>query len=163
MQAQDLVTLYDYYYSATKKILAQAEKVTPEQWSGPPPIGNWSLRETLVHMLDAEQGWRWAWSGQDFEQFVTLKAADFPDAGSLAARWREEEAAMRAYLGSLSDEDVLGEFHDPDAPHPYVLWQAIAHVSYHGMQHRSEAAMLLTHFGHSPGSIDMVFWMDEQE
>jgi uncharacterized damage-inducible protein DinB len=71
-------------------------------------------------------------------------------------RWREEEAAMRAYLGSLSDEDAQGAFYD------VILWQVIAHVSYHGMQHRSEAATLLTHFGHSPGDIDMVFWLDDR-
>jgi len=69
---------------------------------------------------------------------------------------------MRAYLASLSDDDARGAFYDEDAPEPYVLWQVIAHVSYHGMQHRSEAALLLTHFGHSPGGIDMVFWLDER-
>ncbi len=68
---------------------------------------------------------------------------------------------MRAYLGSLSDEDLQGPFYDEDLPDdPYVLWQVIAHVAHHGMQHRSEAAMLLTYFGRSPGEIDMVFWLD---
>jgi len=63
-------------------------------------------------------------------------------------RWQETEAAMRAYLGSLSDEDLQGPFYDEDLPDDtYVLWQVIAHVAHHGMQHRSEAAMLLTHFG----------------
>jgi uncharacterized damage-inducible protein DinB len=161
MRAADLVTLYDYYYWATQKILAQAEKVTPEQWSGPPPIGDRSLQATLVHMLDAERGWRQSWTSP--ENIAPLQLADFPDAASLAARWRAEEAAMRAYLSSLSDEDLQGAFYDVDAPDlPLILWQVIAHVSYHGMQHRSEAAMLLTHFGHSPGGIDMVFWLFER-
>lgn len=161
MRVADLTTLYDYYYWATKKILAQAEQVTPEQWSGPPPIGDRSLQATLVHTLDAERGWRHAWAGQ--ESIVPLQAGDFPDAASLAARWREEEAVMRAYLASLSDDELQGAFYDPDAPDlPLPLWQVIAHVSYHGMQHRSEAAMLLTHFGHSPGGIDMVFWLFER-
>lgn len=162
MRVNDLITLYDYYYWATKKILEQAEQVTPEQWSGPPPIAQHSLRETLVHTLDAERGWRHGWSGADWEQFAPLVEADFPDAAALASRWREEEAAMRAYLGSLSDEEIHEPFHDPDAPEPYILWEVITHVAHHGMQHRSEAAMLLTHFGHSPGSIDMVFWLDER-
>ena len=160
MQVSDLITLYDYYYWATKKILAQAEQVTPEQWVGPPPIGNLSLQATLVHMLGAEQGWRNGWAGR--RDPAPIQPADFPDAASLAAHWREQEAAMRAYLGSLSDEDLQGPFYDEDAPDPYILWQVIAHVSYHGMQHRSEAAILLTHFGHSPGGIDMVFWLDER-
>lgn len=160
MGVGDLITLYDYYYWATKKILEQAGQVTPAQWSGPPPIGERSLQETLVHTLGAERGWRHGWIGQTDP--APIQPADFPDAASLAARWREEEAAMRAYLGSLRDEDVQGAFHDGDVPEPYILWQVIAHLAHHGMQHRSEAAMLLTHFGHSPGGIDMVFWLDER-
>jgi uncharacterized damage-inducible protein DinB len=161
MQVADLVVLYDYYYWATQKILAEAEAVTSEQWSGPPPLGDRGLRATLVHMLDAERGWRSSWAGQ--VDIAPLQPADFPDAASLAARWRDEEAAMRAYLASLSDEDLQGAFYDEDMPElPLPLWQVIAHVSYHGMQHRSEAALLLTHFGRSPGGIDMVFWLFER-
>lgn len=160
MDVADLTMLYDYYYWATKKILTQAEQVTPAQWSGPPPIGNLSLQETLVHALNAERAWRHGWAG--LGRPAPLAESDTADAVALAARWREEEAAMRAYLGSLSDADAHGPFIDEDSPEPYVLWQVIAHVSYHGMQHRSEAAMLLSHFGQSPGGIDMVFWLDER-
>lgn len=158
MRVADLVTLYDYYYWATKRILAEAEKLTAEQWAGPPPVGDRSVRAILVHTLSAERGWRHGWAGQ--ERPASLQPADFPDAASLAARWSEEEAAMRAYLASLSDEALAGPFYDEDVPDPYILWQVIAHVAHHGMQHRSEAALLLTGFGHSPGSIDMVFWLD---
>ena len=158
MRATDLTTLYDYYYWATKQILAQAALVTPAQWAGQPPIGDRSLQELLVHTLDTERGWRQSWVG--WVDIMPLQLADFPDAAMLAARWLEEEATTRAYLGTLSDAAVYGAFYDADAPTlPLVLWQVIAHLSYHGMQHRSEAAMLLTHFGHSPGGIDMVFWL----
>ena len=153
MRAADLLVLYDYYYWATGKVLTQAERVTPEQWAGPSPLGERSLQALLVHTLNAERQWRHGWAGR--ERPAPLQAADFPDAASLGACWREEEAAMRAYLAALSDDDARSS-----AAFGHPLWQVIAHVSYHGMQHRSEAAMLLTHLGHSPGDIDMVFWLE---
>jgi len=158
MKASDLITLYDYYYWATKQILAQAERVTPEQWSGPPPIGDRSLQETLFHTMGTEIGWRTEWSGGSHPP--QLQPSDFPDATSLAVRWREEEATTLAYLNSLSDDDLQGDFQDVDASYPCRLWEVIVHLAHHGMLHRSEAAMLLTHFGRSPGSIDLFFWLD---
>ena len=40
------------------------------------------------------------------------------------------------------------------------LWQMLAHVVNHGTQHRSEAAVLLTAAGHSPGDLDMVDYIE---
>jgi uncharacterized damage-inducible protein DinB len=37
----------------------------------------------------------------------------------------------------------------------------MAHLVNHGTQHRTEAAALLTDFGHSPGDIDLIYFLDE--
>ena len=154
MRAADLVVLYDYYYWATKKILAQATKLDAEQWAGTPTLSDRSVQTILVHTLSAERDWRSGWEGK--ERQARLQDADFSDATALAARWAVEERAMRAYLSSLDDETLAGPFYD------LTLWHVIAHLAHHGMQHRSEAAMLLTGYGYSPGEIDMVFWLDER-
>ena len=154
MRAIDLVVLYDYYYWATKKILEQATKLTAAQWVASSALGDRSVQTILVHTLGAERGWRSGWEGK--ERPARLQDADFPDAAALAASWEVEERAMRAYLGSVSDDALAGPFYD------VTLWHVIAHVAHHGMQHRSEAALLLTGYGYSPGDIDMVFWLEER-
>jgi len=46
-------------------------------------------------------------------------------------------------------------------PYGEVLWRLMAHVVNHGTQHRGEAAALLTGMGHSPGDIDLLFFLRE--
>jgi uncharacterized damage-inducible protein DinB len=40
-----------------------------------------------------------------------------------------------------------------------VLWQTIVHVVNHGTQHRGAAAAILTDLDHSPGDIDLIFFV----
>jgi uncharacterized damage-inducible protein DinB len=42
-----------------------------------------------------------------------------------------------------------------------AVWQMLTHVINHGTQHRSEAALILTEIGRSPGEIDMIFYAEE--
>ena len=60
-----------------------------------------------------------------------------------------------AWLDTVNDEwlDELGD--------GVPFWQMLAHVANHGTQHRSEAAVLLTEAGRSPGDLDMIFFAEE--
>ena len=43
-----------------------------------------------------------------------------------------------------------------------MLWKSMAHLSYHSMQHRSEAAEALTMAGSSPGDIDLMIYVTQR-
>ena len=95
---------------------------------------------------------------------VHLKSEDFPTFESLQQRWADEESLLMKFTGNVTDEKLNNYFFytsTDGSPHERVLWQAMYHLVNHGTQHRSEAAALLTDFGHSPGDIDFVYFLSE--
>lgn len=154
MQADDIRLLFDYSYAATARILAAAGQLGGDEFISPPPLrGAPSLRDILVHTLDAEQGWR--------ETLQTgpsaapeLDPEDFPDVATLARAWQADEATMRAWLATLGEAAL-----NAPAFKGRLLWVCLAHVVNHGTQHRSEAAMILSHWGQSPGDLDLTYYL----
>jgi uncharacterized damage-inducible protein DinB len=155
MQVSDLQQLKEYDVWATAKILEQVALLAPEQFTATPIDGYPSVRDTLVHAVTAERAWRVIWQGA--ERLPALDPADFPTCASIAARWEEEDRLTRNYLATLNDADL-----ERDIVGFGPLGMTIVHVLMHGMQHRSEAAMLLTIYRHSPGNIDLVFYLMQQ-
>jgi uncharacterized damage-inducible protein DinB len=164
MNIKDITLIYDYNYWATKRLLTAAAKVSQEQFVASTAFPHGSLRGTFVHMLDAEYGWR-ILCQQGLETKDMLET-EFPNLDALEIRWLEEEAAMRAYLGSLKDEDMTGliRYTTPSGiKRERVLWHCLYHVTNHSTQHRSEAAAILTELGHSPGDFDFSMFMLEKK
>jgi uncharacterized damage-inducible protein DinB len=164
MQKSDIVLLYDYSYWANQRILAAAEKVSHDQFIAPANHSWGGLRGTLVHIMEAE--WIWRKRCQEQVSPATWRSeADFPTLAILRQQWQAEEAAMRNYVHSLTDEQLNQSIHYTSTegkPYSNVLWQILAHVVNHGTQHRGECAALLTELGYSPGGIDMIIYYREQ-
>jgi uncharacterized damage-inducible protein DinB len=141
-----------------ERILETAARVTPEQFAAPCPEGAHltprNLQGNLVHILDVEWSWRERARGAPQEVWeVELREEDFPDIASLAARWQEESAIMREYLDELDDDALQRPVLLGDGK-AIPLWQILLHAINHGLLARVEAAVLLTHYGHSPGDLD---------
>lgn len=163
MLKNHITTLFEYNYWANARILDQAEQVTVEQLAAPVPYSHQSLRETLLHALDAEWIWR-ARCQEGISPTNWPSKAAYPTLAAIRQRWSEEEQKMRLYLGGLVEEDfsqVVRYQTTSGVLYENVLSQILAHLVLHGMQHRSEAAAMLTQFGHSPGDIDLITFLRE--
>jgi uncharacterized damage-inducible protein DinB len=162
MNKDDISTLYAYNDWANARVLRMAAQVSPQQYLVPADVPQGSLRSTLVHILAAEVAWRQRWQGDS--PTALIAEHDLPTFEALHACWQAEAAVLRDYLASLSDDNLAGVVNyktTRGTPMSDVLWQLMAHVVNHGTQHRSEAAVLLTRYGHSPGDLDLIMFLRE--
>ncbi len=162
MNKHDITLLYKYNQWANAKILNAALQVTNDQFLASATFPHGGLRGTLVHTLFAEWIWRHRWEGTS--PVIRLKPEDFPSLEALRTRWADEEKLLMAFVDNVTDERLNSHFFyttTKGEPHERILWQAMVHVVNHGTQHRSEAAALLTDFGHSPGDIDLIYFLSE--
>ena len=164
MNLRDILTIYDYNDWATHRILTASARVNTDQFVSSTGHSFGSLRGTLVHTLDSEHAWRMLLQHNALDYFRVLKEGDFPVLSMLEQHWKEEQRAMRDYLISLNDEALRGyiRYTTPEGEkRERVLWHCLLHVVNHGTQHRSEAAAILTDYGHSPGELDFTAFLNE--
>ena len=162
MNKQDIQVLYRYNQWANAKILNAASGLMQEQFLAPAAFPHGGLRSTLAHALSAEWIWRMRWEGTS--PTSVLKPEDFPTLESLSSRWLEEEKQLMDFVNRVDDQALNRDFHYNNTsgkPFSRILWQAMAHVVNHGTQHRTEAAAMLTEYGHSPGDMDLIYFLSE--
>jgi uncharacterized damage-inducible protein DinB len=148
MNVSDVRFLFAYDRWATEKILAVAGMVPFEEWEESNRIDRRGLGGILTHALGAHERWRAGWQGIDSPG--RRETGPLPSVAELTDAWVAEWAALDTYLGTLADDDLGAPVDDT------TLGRTMVHVVNHGTQHRSEAAVLLTIMGRSPGDLDLI-------
>jgi uncharacterized damage-inducible protein DinB len=153
MDPADVRYLFAYDRWATEKVLGRLEGVEPDLWGASGVVGERGLGSILVHMLGAHQRWRLAFEGS--EESPEPEDEPLPPPADLVTRWMAELNATDAFL-----EEVTPGFlaYVREGIPVSVMLQ---HLANHGTQHRSEAALLLTQAGRSPGEIDLIFFAED--
>lgn len=153
MNKADVQHLFDYLYWVNGRILDTAEQLTTDELTTPTSVTSRDLRATLVHELDVEWSWRLNLQGTLAEDEAELKPEYYPDLAAIRDHWRRDEAEMRAWLESLTDEEVAAPVRSELTRDARPLWQYLLHIVFHGVQQQADAATLLTLARHSPGEI----------
>jgi uncharacterized damage-inducible protein DinB len=152
----DIRELFGYLYWIRDRLLAAADAAGPDALTAIRPGASRDLRATLVHELDVELGWRARLSGG---QEVDLDPADYPTIDALAEHWRRDEAEMRRWLGTLTDE-ALAAPPPRETNQAFPLWYYLVHVVSHGIQELEEAVVLLGLSGHAPRDLGFLDYAD---
>lgn len=174
MKTDEIRLLYAYNDWVDARFLAACARVSPEQYAAPNPFetGYGGLRATMVHLLDNLWQWRITLQGYYNEPLANEAAYDatelhedaFPTFDALRDRWVIEQREMRAYLDTLTEEALNGtiRYVIPGLVRERVVWHILLDAIFHAMQHRSEAAALLTTYGQSPGDYDFTLFLSER-
>ena len=154
MRTTDVFTLFDYLSWARDAVLRAAAGLSAAEFTSTDTVATRDLRATLVHELDVQWSWRERLRGQDWADWgpdAELTADDYPTVDAITEHWTRDEVEMRAWLASLTDAAL--DAPPPRDEDPYPLWYYAMHLVSHGIQQLSEAAVLLTRAGNSPGDI----------
>jgi len=161
MICEAIHTLYDYNSWANARILDTAAHLSPEQFLAAGGASFDSVRDTLVHTMSGQWMYLERWRGRS--PLAMLSAGEFPDLPSIRGWWDEIERETQAFVAGLSDAlagRVVEYTNTAGERWAYPLWQQMIHQVNHATQHRSEAAVMLTRFGYSPGWLDFLYFID---
>jgi uncharacterized damage-inducible protein DinB len=155
--------LYAYHHWANERILGMVQRIDLTQATERTQRGYARVHETLVHLVGAEALWRSRWQGVALSQRPTLDA--LPTLLSVRERWQEEAHQIQNFLASLHEDDLAAPLTYTNLRGQAVTWPLAAtllQVSTHGVQHRSEIAVMLTEIGYSPGDLDLLRYLQER-
>jgi uncharacterized damage-inducible protein DinB len=153
--------LYEYNGWANTRILETAAALSPAQLIAPGGASFDSVRDTLVHTMGAQWLYLERWQGR--APRALPEAAGFLDLAAIRTRWDALERDTQAFVESLDDARLGADFsyvNTQGETWTYPLWEQMIHQVNHATQHRSETAVLLTKMGHSPGWLDLLYFVD---
>jgi uncharacterized damage-inducible protein DinB len=160
MRIVDIQALVDFTYWADRRILQAAAAIHVEDFTRPLAITYRDLRGTLVHTLDVEMSWRRRLRGEPKEVWdVSLSVGAYPTVDALTTHWARDEAEMRAWLDTLSDEDLVSVV-DLGTADRFPLWYYLVHIVTHSEQQRRDAQLILRHLGHEPPDLEFLYYAD---
>lgn len=163
MTVKDFERLYDYGYWANKKMFQVVAQLTPEEFCETVAGSYGSIRNTLVHMLNAE--WAWLERCGGAARGAALKPDDYPRMDVLVETWTKVEGHVREFLSKLGDEDLerIVEYTTPRGEKRAMpLGALLQHAANHGVHHRGQVALLIRALGHVPGNVDLLFYDAEK-
>lgn len=155
MRKADLLLLFGYMYWANQRILDAAERLTAEAFVAPTTVTTRDIHATLVHELDVECSSRLNLQGRLSDEEADLEPGNYPDVASLRAHWRRDEGQMRAWLDTLTDEELETDVASGLTADRRPLWHYLMHIFTHAAQQQADAATLLTLAGQSPGDLGL--------
>lgn len=154
------LALFDYSFWANERLFQLCDGLTDEQLDAKKEMGFGSLRNTLFHILAAEEIWLERWTCQPWRAFEA-------DSNGLAlplirerlhAVHNKRNTLLKSHAATLASE--FCEYKDAKGnQYRNILLELVIHVANHGIHHRAQALNFLKGYGRTvPGGLDFLFY-----
>lgn len=163
MNADAFRHFYNYHFAENHKVWEHVASLTFEQFTQPIGYSRGSVREQVVHLLDAEDVWfselRGVVPAEPLPETVDVDNRDV-----IRAHWDMVEGNIRAYLAGLQDEMLFSKpITEPEEDKNLIVWQVLLHVANHATDHRAQLLRMLHDLGIETKSQDYIFYVYENQ
>ena len=161
MNADAFRHFYNYHFAENRKIWDRY--ITPlshEQFTQKVDYSHGSVRDQIVHLIDAEDVWFSELRGANPSE--PIPPADSDDRETIRAHWDSVEQKIRAYLAELQDDMLFTKpIREPEEDQVLIVWQVLLHVVNHGTDHRAQLLRELNDLGLKTEYQDYIFYVYE--
>lgn len=160
MNADAFRHFYNYHFAENRKLWDHVLSLSHGQFIQPVDYSRGSVREQVVHLIDAEDVWFSELQGANPAE--PIPTADSDDRAFIRTHWDGVEQKIRGYLAELQDDMLFTRpITDPEEDKDLVVWQVLLHVVNHGTDHRAQLLRLLNDLGVRTTSQDYIFYVYE--
>ena len=157
MNSAEIYELYSYNNWANEKLL---------EFVGTLDLGDFnrdllnsfsSIRDTVVHILGAEELWLSRWMGE--EGRVLLDASTFPDVKSVNNRWSVHRPNINSFVSSMTDDHLtrfISYKNLKGIAYSLELWKQMLHMINHSSYHRGQIITMCRQLNLQPPSLDLI-------
>ncbi|MDR3587605.1 MAG: DinB family protein [Desulfosporosinus sp.] len=157
MNKSQIIDLYSYDDWANKKLLNAVSNLENEEFVRDLSSSFKSIRDTMVHVLSAEELWLSRWLGEQGR--TQLNPDNFKTYTSLADCWENLRSKRNNFLLSLTEEALAKEISFKTlkgVSYSLELWKQMLHVTNHSTYHRGQIVTMLRQLKKQPPSLDLI-------
>ena len=159
MNANAFRHFYNYHFAENRKVWNGVTSLSFEQFTQPVDYSRGSVREQIVHLLDAEDMWFSELRGAEPLEPLP-ETVDADDRDAIRAGWDKVEQTIRAYLAELQDDMLFTKpIKVPEEDQILIVWQVLLHVANHATDHRAQLLRVLHDLGVETKYQDYIFYV----
>ena len=147
--------LVNHNITCREPILKTLENFASEDLIKDLGIGKSSIRNILIHLMNAENYWISLLSNAKFEH---LDPRDFTDISSIRTTWCEIEGRTIDYINDLQENELLHvrSVTWKKGTMSFTVGKALIHMAMHETHHRGLIVGLIRQMGFEPPDVNML-------